>query len=152
MLSASDRLGFERDLQAPRQDSRKVSILIPVMSESNYDSDMQAGLDITAATKAGRTATWKIIEVAALIKPINQSLITFGQVPPGVEVGDLVFSTGMKNAEMVEEAYGNKYHYVYADAETWRIASLVYGGVGQREELTVACKHFTPSVFRLAGY
>ena len=154
-VTPSDRLNFQGNLADMAHNSRRVVVLVPTLTaktQYSYDVDTQAGTDTMSGDGTGRTATWKTYEMQAFLLTVNDVLITFGTVPPGVEQGDVVMVARMQDREAILEAYGNKYHYIYADGSTFRIVTLLYSGIGQREEVVVGCKHFSPSTFRCAGY
>ena len=151
-LSPNDNLRQQDDFSGIMQNSRKVVLLIPTLTATNFDSDMQSGMNVTAGDGTGQTASWLVYELQAVIMTVTQNLITFGQVPAGVEVGDVIFQALLVDDEVITRAYGNQFHYVYIDNETFRISSLAYGDTGQRQVRICGCKHFTPGMFRHANY
>jgi hypothetical protein len=151
-LNPLDNLRQEDDLAGIRQNSRKVTVLIPALTATSLDTDMLSGNDVSSGDGSGQTAAWAVYEYGAFIMPVTQNLITYGQVPSGVEVGDVIFHVSLREEEVIKKAYANQYHYVYIDSETFRIASLAYSDTGQRKSLVCGCKHFTPALFRCKGY
>lgn len=152
-LTSLDNLHQQADFGDMRQNSRRVTLLIPVLVNVSLDTDMQTGLDVSSGDGTGRTVSrWNAYEIQAFIQPVTQNLITFGQVPPGVETGDVIFHTQLRDDEAIKEAYGNQYHYIYLDSETFRIVSLAFNDTGQRQTRICGCKHYTPSTFRCTGY
>jgi hypothetical protein len=151
-LSSLDNLRQEDDLAGIRQNSRKIIVLIPALTPVAFDTDMQSGNDVSSGDGTGQSAVWTVYEYGAFIMPVTQNLITYGQVPSGVEVGDVIFHVSLREEEVIQKAYANPNHYVYIDFETFRITSLAYTDTGQRKSLVCGCKHFTPPLFRCKGY
>jgi hypothetical protein len=151
-LRPLDRLRQQADLLDMTQNSRPVILLIPKLTPVSLDTDMQAGLDVSQGDGTGQVAEWLTYELHAFIMNVTQNLVTFGQVPPGVEVGDVVFHVSTREDEVVKQAYANPYHYVYLDGETFRITSLAVSDTGREQARVCGCKHFTPSLYRHSAY
>jgi hypothetical protein len=154
-VTSLDRIGFRDSLHDMVSAGRPITVLIPTLtniSATSFDADVQTGTDSMSGNGTGRTATWTVYELRGFLKPINQALVTYGQVPPGVESGDMVMTARLLDQEVLLEAYRNEYHYIYIDGETFRITTTVYSGIGQVDEVIVGCRKFNPAVFRCAGY
>ena len=150
--SPQDKLNIQRDFREMRQDSRDIFLLYPNITSVSVDTDMQTGLNVSLGDGTGRTVAWTVYTLRGVITVVTQNLITYGQVPAGVQVGDCKFFTQRQEDPVIEKAYANQYHYLSIDQITFRIQSLRCIDVGHDIAREVWCSHFTPTVFRCTGY
>jgi len=151
-VDGRDRL-FVRDLlQQTRTSGRTISVLIPKFGDGAFDQDTQSGLDISDGTGTGRTVEWEVYQTICHIRPVDQSLITWGPVPSGVQTGDTLLYISPQNKALMERARDNEYAYLVIDGDTFRVISLASAGIGQAEEWSVTCRKFEPVTYRKAGF
>jgi hypothetical protein len=154
-ISSLDRLNYQRNLGDVVHTMRRATLCIPTLtptSPNSFDSDTQSGLDTMSGTGTGRTATWTTYDIQGFIQKVDHKLFTFGSVPPGVEIGDMVINIRLQDKDVFDQAYGNEHHYIIVDGETFHITATHLVGIGQVEERTIVCKKYSPTTFRCAGY
>ena len=154
-LSSLDRMEFRDNARELVHTMRKMTVLVPTLSpvtSTSFDTDMQSGRDALSGDGSGRVASWVVYEMYCFIQHIEQRLFTFGHVPPGVEIGDLTITAQLQDRPVLSEAYGNEYHYLYIDGETYRIVHDHIGGLGSVEEATCVARKFGTILFRCDGY
>lgn len=135
MHSDLDRLNLRADLMAIRGMSDRVIVLLPtVANDSSHDYDTGAGRDISEGDGTGLTFTWLKLEISAMVREVDINLITFGSVPPGVEIGDLLITVGVRDGETFESAKANEYAYVYARGKRYRVWGVNALGVTKPEQ------------------
>ncbi|HLC30324.1 MAG TPA: hypothetical protein VJM51_06050 [Dehalococcoidia bacterium] len=143
-ITPQDRLMFRDTLADTRLYGRPVYVMIPVVVIDNLDADTQSGVDVSDGDGTGRFVSWREHAVLANVRNVDQSLITFGKVPPGVEVGDVFLSVSVGDRELMVEARDNEHAYIDIDGDRWRIADLSGAGLGSIEEWIVTCERFSP--------
>jgi len=151
ILTSVDRLNFRRDLASTRLGGRKLYVLIPTITEVSFDGETQTSKDISSGDGTGRTVVWKTHALYANVRNVDSALKTFGQAPPGAEVGDTFLTVNTRDKAMLDQAYNQEHHYVVLDGQTYRITDLEAAGVGQTEEWVINLRSYTP-LFRLSGY
>lgn len=151
-VTALDRSHFRLTADDSYSNNRRLVVLIPSFTDQGFDPDTQTGNDPMSGNAIGRAVAWVKYEIYGFTRPVTQMLMTYGQVPPGVEIGDVIFTTRLVNEDVLDKAYGNQYSYIYLDQQTWRPVSTCFSGIGTVDEVSITCKHYTPAVYRCLGY
>lgn len=141
-LTALDRIEFQKTLSDTRLVSRLIAAVVPTFVNTNFDSDTQSGYDVSSGDGTGRTVTWKVFEFYANVRNVETALKTFGQAPPGADVGDVFFSVGLRDKALMESVFNGPSAYFKIDAQRFRPTGILAAGVGQVEEWIVTCKEF----------
>ena len=141
-LNSRDRLGFQSTLADTRLGGRAVSALIPSLNKSGFDEDMQSAYDVSDGDGSGGTVSWLRQQFFANVRNVETSLKTFGQVPPGAEVGDVFFSVWLRDKSLMEAVLHEPGAYFYIDGQRFRPTGILAAGVGQVEEWVVTAKEF----------
>lgn len=157
-IDSRDRLGIKSDLRDTRVYGRTLAVLLPTLTictsgSCGYDAQHDSGVDpsCTICDGLGRTATFAICNIYANIRTVEQSLVTFGQAPPGAEVGDTFITFGQRDYDTILSCQRDKDAYVSVDGGCFRPTPIQVAGVGQAEEYVVVLKSFKP-LFRAPGY
>jgi hypothetical protein len=151
MLTSRDRLAIREGLDVSRLDSRFLHVLIPAFDNWDFDEETQSGNEVSQGDGTGRSVTWRHYALYAHLRPVDQSLITFGHVPPGAEQGNVFFSIHPRELEVFQNALNREHAYVLLDGEAWHVNSITTSGVGKVEEYIVNVKKFHP-LHRAPGY
>lgn len=148
-----DRLNLRQDLLAVRVMSETVVVLIPTaVTDGTYDVDTDAARDVSVGDGTGRTWTWLTQQVIAMIREVDVNLITFGSVPPGAELGDLLITIGVRDGETLITAQRNKEAYVWARGARYRPAGINGLGVARVEDYIVQLRKAGQTVARHPDY
>lgn len=141
-LTSLDRLGFQKDLADTRLVSRLIQAVIPTYTNTNFDSDTQSGYDISSGDGTGRTVVWKVFDFYANVRNVETALKTFGQAPPGADVGDVFFSARLRDKALMEAVFNEPTAYFNIDGQRFRPTGTLAAGVGHIEEWIVTCKEY----------
>lgn len=141
-LTPEDRLDFQRSLADTRLISRLIVAVVPTYTLTNFDQDTQSGYDISSGDGTGRTVTWKTHEFYANVRNVETALKTFGQVPPGADVGDVFFSVNLRDKALMEVVFNEPSAYFKIDSQRFRPTGTLAAGVGQVEEWIITCKEY----------
>jgi hypothetical protein len=151
-ISPLERLKAKGDLFDTREGSRLMYICIPLLVNQNLDVDTLSADNITSGNGLGRVdAEWRIYAIRAHFRNVDNSLITFGHVPPGVEIGDALVNFGNRDLAAITQASGNDDSYILIDDDTYHLVSVVPTGLGKNEEFCFDARRFSPK-FRANGY
>lgn len=158
-IDSRDRLSFRDSLRDTRIYGRTVALLVPTFTNCStpgcgYDAVQDSGLNPSCAEcdGLGRTATWVAAQVYANIRNVDQALLTFGQAPPGAQVGSTFLTIGPRDKAMLDAVYAEKDAYILLDGRTFRPTSIEIAGVGQVEEYVILLASFQPVYPRPTGY
>ena len=151
-IDSRDRLSVKGLLQETRISGRTVPVLIPIFGDGAFDQDTQSGLDISDGTGTGRTVGWEVYQLVCHIRPVDESLITWGPVPSGVQSGDTLLYVSPQSKALMQRARDNEYAYLVIDGDTFRVTGITAVGIGQAEEYAVTCKKFSPVMYQKQGY
>lgn len=143
-LNSLDRLNFRKDLADTRLSGRLLYAAIPTTTNTSFDEDTQSAYDVSAGL--GQTYTWKVIAFYANTRNVETALKTFGQVPPGAEVGDVFFNVDPRLKDLMEEVRDAANAYISIDGQPFRPTGILAAGVGQVEEWVVTLKTYRPVV------
>lgn len=135
-----DRLNYQRDLADTRLSARTIYALIPTLTKTSFDEDTQSGYDVSSGDGTGATTTWLRHEFYANVRNVETSLKTFGQVPPGAEVGDVFFSVWLRDKALMEAVLDEPGAYFFIDGQCFRPTGILAAGVGHIEEWVVTTK------------
>jgi len=156
--SSRDRLTLRDGLRDTRLVSRLTHVLIPTVTECpqtgcGYDQTRDSGLDPSCETcdGLGQIATFKVSSIYANIRVVEQALLTFGQAPPGAQVGDTFLTIDRRDWAALDLCSQNKDAYLSIDGGHFRPHSVENAGVGQIEEHVVMLRSYKPK-FTKAGY
>jgi hypothetical protein len=146
-----ERLVFQDTLKDSRAINRPLFLLVPTLTDVSFDEETQSGRDVSSGTGLGQIASWGVYKLFTRFVIVDQTLVTYGHVPPGVNIGNVLASIGKRDFLVFSGAIGNEHHYAYIDGETYRIQSINPVGIGNIEEYSVAFVKYTPK-FRNTGY
>src|SRR3990167_62609 len=98
-----DRIAIYGDLRDTRVYGRTIAVLIPTLVESasGFDELHDSAIDPSSGDGLGRTATWAISNIYANTRTVDQALVTFGQAPPGAQVGDTFITIDKRDYDTV---------------------------------------------------
>lgn len=148
-----DRLNLRDSLTEVRQMNDGLTVLIPtVVEKSTFDRDTDADRDVSLGDGTGRTATWTVQQIQAMVREVNVHLVTFGSVPPGAEIGDLLVAIGVRDVATFTAAQLNEFAYVWARNERYKIWGINGLGVARVEEYIVWLRRSGQTVLRNPDY
>lgn len=157
-ITSRDRLSFRDSLADTRLSGRQITLLFPTWTECplpgcGYDElhDSAADPSCAACGGLGRTAVWAAVRVYANVRVVEQSLLTFGQAPPGAQVGDTFLTVDARAKELLDKMYHDKDAYLSIDGKHFRPNSIEVAGVGQVEEYVALLASYKPMA-PAAGY
>jgi len=152
-VTPAERLTFQRDLADTRLVSRYIYALVPVFDrESDFDEETLSGNDVAEGAGLGQTVSrWRVYAFYANVRNVDTVLKTFGQVPPGVEVGDVLISVHLRDKDMVLQVKNEPNAYLAVDGTFFRPENFHASGVGHVEEWTIGLRAFSP-VYRAPGF
>lgn len=143
-ITSRDRLDYKSTLADTRLSGRSLYAAIPTVTKTSFDEDTQSAYDVSSGL--GETYAWKVIEFIANTRNVEESLRTFGQVPPGAEIGDVFFSVDTRLKAVMEAVQNAESAYISIDGSFFRPTGILAAGVGQVEEWVVTVKAYYPLV------
>lgn len=151
-ITPGDRLNFSNVLFDTREASRLAYLCVPITVRDDFDMDTTSGDNMSEGNGMGEVAAdWRIYALRVHYRSVDNMLMVYGHVPPGVEIGDALVNFGPRDVYAFQQAMGEEESYLLVDGVPYRIVSLVSAGVGQIEEYCVDARRFTPD-FRAPGY
>jgi len=149
--NSRERLNYQADLSDTRE-GRFLYACIPnvVLDPYGYDSDTQSGLNLSD-NLGEATVQWRVYALHANTRDVDTVLITYGHVPPGVEVGDVLVSVNIRDLETVKSLMGESNGYFDIDGKFFRPSAINAAGIGWVEEWAVTCKTFSP-IYHAPGH
>lgn len=151
--SPVDRLNLRDSLTEVRQMNDGLTVLIPtVVEKTTFDRDTDADRDVSLGDGTGRTFTWTAQVVQAMVREVNVHLVTFGSVPPGAEIGDLLVAIGVRDVATFSNARLTDLAYVWARGERYHIWGINGLGVARVEEYIVWLRRAGQTIARHADY
>lgn len=148
--TAAERLLFQRALADTRIGGRRIHAVVPLLvRDQGFDPDTQSGGDTSLGL--GQTPeAFRVMALFANVRNVDQALKTFGQAPPGAEVGDVYITIGLRDKATLEQVMNHDDAYLVIDGDRFRPSSLSAAGVGQVEEWVVTL-HRTSARFTATG-
>lgn len=150
-VNPRERLTFQADLRDTRVIGRTIGVVIPTLTDTSFDAEHDSAVDPSSGTGLGRTATYAISNLYANIRTVDESLKTFGQTPPGAQIGETFITINKRDYDTLLACLNNKDAYLMVDGSPFRPKAIEIAGVGQTEEYVVSLVSFNP-LFRAAGY
>lgn len=149
--SSADRLGYQRDL-ADTREGRLLYACIPqiVRAPYGFDTDTQSGLNPTDEL-GDESIQWKIYAFKSNARDVDTVLMTYGHVPPGVVLGDVLISVKPQDHAMIQEVMLDPNGYFDIDGSFFHPSAINAAGIGWIEEYAVTCKAFSPT-YRAPGH
>ncbi len=149
----ADRLMVQDGLHEVRAMNDGVVVLTPTTTDlPTYDADTGAATDVSVGDGTGRTFTWLKQEVSAMVREVNVHLITFGSVPPGAEIGDLLIAVGERDVATFTASQKEELGYVWARGERYRVWGVNGLGVAKVEGYIVWLRRAGQRVARHPDY
>lgn len=149
----ADRLMVQDALHEVRVMNDGVVVLTPTITDgATYDPDTNAAADVSIGDGTGRTYSWLAQTVSAMVREVNVHLVTFGSVPPGAEIGDLLIAVGERDVDTFTSSQKNELSYVWARGERYRVWGVNGLGVAKVEGYVVWLRRNGQSVARHPDY
>ncbi len=151
-ISSLERLRAQGDLFNTREGSRLMHICIPILVNEDLDTDTLSADNITEGNGMGQVdAQWRIYALRGHFRNVDESLLNYGHVPPGSQVGDALVNFGLRDLDAIQESLDNDDAYILIDGATFHSISVIPTGLGKIEEWCVDARKFNPK-FRATGY
>jgi len=157
-VTSRDRVDMIGDLASTRLSSRHIAAVVPMLVECTspgcgFDELNNSGIDPACefCDGLGRTATFAISRLYANVRHVDQALLTFGQVPPGAQVGDTFLTVNPRDLLTMQACLNNQDAYFFIDGHAFRPTAIQVAGLGQIEEYVVVVQSYQP-LWRAAGY
>lgn len=151
-ISPLERLRAQKTLFDTREGSRKMYVCIPLLVNQDLDQDTQSADNITSGNGLGQVdGEWRIYALKAHFRNVDNSLIAYGHIPPGVETGDCLVNFGPRDLGAIQQTLENEDAYIIIDGETYHSVSLIPTGLGRNEEWCLDARKFEPK-FRAPGH
>lgn len=151
-ISPSNRLDVQGDLFDTREASRLMYVVIPVLVQENFDQDTRSADDMTDGDGLGEiVGKWRIYAIRGHYRNVDTMLMTYGHVPPGVELGDFLLNFGPRDLDAFNQALTNENSYLLIDGQTFKLISILPSGLGQNEDWSADARKTSP-IFRATGY
>jgi len=149
----ADRLMVQDALHEVRVMNDGVVVLTPTVTNGpTFDVDTNAAADVSIGDGTGRTFSWLAQQVSAMVREVNVHLITFGSVPPGAEIGDLLIAVGERDVVTFTTSQQNELSYVWARGERYRVWGVNGLGVAKVEGYVVWLRRSGSTVARHPDY
>ncbi len=144
-----DRLHYQGDL-ADTRFGRLIYACVPTLARTNFDTDTQSGLDLSDGLGEAASA-WRVYAFRSNVRDVDVALLTYGHVPPGVILGDVLISFGLRDLPALTQVTNDPNGYIDIDGVFFQADRLTPSGVGYIEEYTANCRAHTP-VHRAPGH
>lgn len=142
--SSQDRLNFQRALADTRLGGRQIHAVVPlIVRDQGFDVDTQSAGDVSQGLGED-VEQFRVYAFFANVRDVDQALKTFGQAPPGVEVGDTFITVSRRDFDMMLQVKQNEHAYIFIDGNRFRPSGVSVAGVGQVEEYVVPLQRFHP--------
>lgn len=151
-LSPLERIRAQRTLFDSREGSRFMYVCIPLLIQEKFDEDTQSANNITESNGLGQIASeWRVYALRAHFRNVDNSLMAYGHIPPGVETGDCLVNFGPRDLGAIQQTIDNDDAYLIIDGETYHSVSLIPTGLGRNEEWCLDARKYEPK-FRAPGH
>lgn len=151
-LTPGNRLEFQDALFDTRESSRLCYLCIPLLVREDFDADTTSADNMSEGNGLGEIAgDWRIYALRVHYRNVDNVLMAYGHIPPGVEVGDALVNFGPRDVYAFRQAMESDNSYLLVDGIPYRIVEMVSAGMGQEEEFCVDARRFAPD-FRADGY
>lgn len=149
--TSRDRLGLRDSIDSVRQENDWVILRLPTLVTTTRDADTGGARDVSLGNGTGVTVTWQSVRVAAMVRDVDVSLVTFGHVPPGAQIGDVIVAIGMRDYDILSRVLKDENAYLVIYGDTYRPVGISREGVTRAEEYLVTARKYGALNLRFPG-